>query len=618
MKAHLLAAFLLFFTRDPLAQQNHVLGVETVQAIQDLDGSVPLVKGKPTVIRVYVKPDVAVSDLSAQLQLKVSNSTVPALDTTVLALDPIWTLSDMRNDLGKSLNFAVPQGLTKSDFTIASLALSTSSGPSNCEGCAINKLIHFVDAPPLRVKVIGFSYTITNSNSAASPSNVDFAAIRSWLTRAYPIASLIFSQNTLDAADQGMSVDDLDCNTVNTVLVKIRNNEVRSGVDRRTHYYAIVPDDGDAGFMRGCSSGIPQTPDPSTVASGPSGKPRTQLFPWDTSPSYAGWYSGHELAHTFGRYHPGFCLDNSADDNNLPADLAAAMGHLSGADDRYVGYDLGSDGHPVTLPGTKWTDIMTYCDYEWMSSYTYTGILARLQSEGSTTQGQAPQGTHPLGTRPRPHNTISVIASVNMTKRTGAIRFVGRQQSTETPPSSDSGEVRIVATDASGNTISTFRFHVKLDSDIPPGKDQTGIIDALVPDSPNIAKLTLFLGETRIDETATESTEQKATLSSLSAVQLTPGNRADYFGFTRGIPDEETAQGLLLRWRDTTSAGSYTVEIGLQGRPLETLATKVSNKYYLVRRSVLNQYRGATVRLVVSANDLSRTQILTTTFAVKR
>jgi hypothetical protein len=615
MKTCLLISFLLTLAQSPVTAQNQIVGCEIIQSIQDITNSVPLIKGKPTVIRVYVKPASPTAGLSAQLNIITPNSTVP-LTTTLAFLDPNWTLSVVRNDLGKSLNFAVPQMLTNSDFTISSLTLSASGSALSCDGCNLNAPVHFVNAPPLRVKVIGFSYNIPGSNSIATPSNADFSSIQSWLKRAYPIASLVLSQITLDIADQGMSVDDLDCNTVNTVLTRIRKNEVRSGIDGHTHYYGIVPD--DAGFMRGCASGIPQTPDPGTVASGPSGKPTPTLFKWDTTSSYAGWYAGHELAHTFGRFHPGFCLDNSADDNNMPPEIANAMGHLAGSDNRYVGYDSGLDGHPVTLPGTIWTDIMTYCDYEWPSSYTYQGILARLQSEGNSSQGQAPLGTHALASRPKTHKTISLIATVNMTKKKAIIRYVGRQQSTEDVVDNASGRVKIVAEDATGNTLSTLHVDVKLDTDIPAGKDQTGIIDALISDSVKIAKLVVFLGDIKIAETSTESTEQKAELSTLSAVQLSPDNRQDYYGFIKGIPDEETAEGLLLRWHDTTATGSYTVEIGLPDKPLETVATKITNKYYVVKKSVLDRYKGTTVKIVVSANNLSRTQLLTKTFAVKR
>ena len=40
-------------------------------------------------------------------------------------------------------------------------------------------------------------------------------------------------------------------------------------VDARTHYYGMVAESGF--FMRGLASDIPQTPQPGTVASGPTG-----------------------------------------------------------------------------------------------------------------------------------------------------------------------------------------------------------------------------------------------------------------------------------------------------------------------------------------------------------
>ena len=42
------------------------------------------------------------------------------------------------------------------------------------------------------------------------------------------------------------------------------------------------------------------------------------MFPLDVDGSYADWYGGHELGHSFGRRHPGFCYENSRDDPNYP------------------------------------------------------------------------------------------------------------------------------------------------------------------------------------------------------------------------------------------------------------------------------------------------------------
>ena len=84
--------------------------------------------------------------------------------------------------------------------------------------------------------------------------------------------------------------------------------------------------------MRGLASDIPPTPAPATVASGPTG-PAT--FGWDTDGAYGDWYTGHELGHTFGRFHAEFCGAGGG------AAYPFANGQLADADGRFVGLDVG-------------------------------------------------------------------------------------------------------------------------------------------------------------------------------------------------------------------------------------------------------------------------------------
>ena len=127
--------------------------------------------------------------------------------------------------------------------------------------------------------------------------------------------------------------------------------------------------------MRGLASGIPTTADPTTVASGPCGG---GTFGWDTDGSYGDWYTGHELGHTFGRFHAEFCGAGGG------APYPFTDGQLSNADGAFVGFDVGdiANGLPLrALPGTAWHDVMSYCVNQWISSFTYTGIRTRLIAE---------------------------------------------------------------------------------------------------------------------------------------------------------------------------------------------------------------------------------------------
>src|SRR5207237_5618983 len=142
---------------------------------------------------------------------------------------------------------------------------------------------------------------------------------------------------------------------INAQLAAIRAQDVAAGVDKRTHYYGMVADGGF--FMRGFAAGIPGQPDPSVVASGPTGP---NSWGWDFDGSYGDWYGGHELGHTFGRKHPGFCGE-SHDDPSSPY----PAGQLASSDSSFVGFDVGDGGLNIpmaALPGTKWHDFMTYCN----------------------------------------------------------------------------------------------------------------------------------------------------------------------------------------------------------------------------------------------------------------
>jgi len=119
----------------------------------------------------------------------------------------------------------------------------------------------------------------------------------------------------------------------------------------------------------------------------------------DTDASFADWYGGHELAHTFGRHHPGFCPGNSADDPNFPN----PNGQLSDNAGTYNGLDFGDPnltfGDPATpipmivLPGRQRFDVMTYCNQpQWLSAYNYVGLGVRAAAENPSLGGSGVGG----------------------------------------------------------------------------------------------------------------------------------------------------------------------------------------------------------------------------------
>src|SRR5215212_46527 len=359
-------------------------GIEVTQVVQDMGHSVPLIANKATVVRVYLsRPEGHVVTVRGEISVRRSPTgtpyRVPSLATARVNPTQNGRLRTKRHDLRLSLNFTLPASLTaagRAFIKISSLADAATGQTIACSDCAEKRVeVRFVEAAPLRVRLISLRYRTDDAPNGHVPRALDVSLFRSWVGRAYPVSRVIFSQATVDTDIRPPFKSNTSTKT-NAQLTTIRRLDVNNGTDQRTHYYGMVYDARDF-FMRGSASALPDTPDPTAVASGPTGDPEGG---WDTDGSYGDWYGGHELAHTFGRLHPGFCDGNSDDDAEYPF----TDGQLSNSDGAFVGLDAGDTALGIAmgaLPGQQWHDVMTYCDQQWMSSYTYDGIRLRLLAE---------------------------------------------------------------------------------------------------------------------------------------------------------------------------------------------------------------------------------------------
>lgn len=358
-----------------------VRGIEVVQCIQDLANSVDLVADKGTVVRVYLDP--ATVGRSGKVGGEIAwgrgaaEAYLPALNA--VSIDPAKPIAiqDQRSDISYSLNFRLPpEALGAGKLQLRLSRLFQPGGADLPIGAMAPLEVTLKSVPPLRIRVIGLRYN--NGKQDVSPAAIHFAYLKSFLLRAYPTASLEWSQIVI-AADFKAPLNEATADLANAQIAALRSREVSSGVDPRTHYFGLVDDDGARNFMRGKAFAIPGTPQPDVVASGPAGVPNG--FAGDRDGSYADWYGAHELGHTFGRYHPGFPPgEQDASDAHFPY----ADGCISPPGGQFTGLDLGDAtlGLPtVALAGTDHHDVMTYAPNQWISPYTYKAILKRLIEE---------------------------------------------------------------------------------------------------------------------------------------------------------------------------------------------------------------------------------------------
>lgn len=362
-----------------------VLGIEICQSVQANDNSVPLIALKPTLVRVYLDETSVTASVRLRGELCLRTSATGAATylaaVNELRLDPNYpvAMSEKREELRHSLNFQLPQdAIGIGTLHVEINRLIQTGGPDQVFSGSSRLEAEFHAAPPIRIRCIGLRYTDPATGNTHTPNAVHFDYLRSYLVRAYPVSEVIWSQIVVDA-NFAPPFGDATAIFANAQIAAIRNSEINSGTDPRTHYYGIVDDANGRHFMRGRASGIPAGPQPDTVASGPCGFP--DGFAGDTDLSYADWYGAHELGHTFGRYHPGFPPgQQDASDPDFPY----ANGQISDNDAKYMGYDIGD---PVlgldrkVLVGTDHHDVMTYAERQWVSAYTFEAIRQRLAEE---------------------------------------------------------------------------------------------------------------------------------------------------------------------------------------------------------------------------------------------
>ena len=380
-----------WLSRFPARGEFFLEGLELTQAVQDMAHSVPMVAGKDTIVRAY--PGFAgAGSRQVRGRLWVLNggnwTALDALGAASVNAAENGNLRAKRERTDASLNFSVPAGALSAGGLRAWFERVTDAGTgatlacSGCRGTARN--VTLGDDNTFRVRVLGMRYSNGSPAATFEPRALDYTMLRSWLRRAYPTGDLRYTSATV-AANVAAP---FGCSDVNARLTAIRNADVAAGRDRRTHYYGLVFDDSDSRsfFMRGCSAGIPGSASPGTVASGPTG---SSTWGWDNDGSYGDWYGGHEIGHTVGRSHIGSGCGDSDSDSSYPF----PNGQISGADGAFTGFDTGDAalGLPMrALPGTQWTDVMSYCPNQWISSYTYAAIRDRIAAEDGLGAGAEP------------------------------------------------------------------------------------------------------------------------------------------------------------------------------------------------------------------------------------
>jgi len=484
--------------------------IEVTQVVQDLNNGVPLVAGKRTFVRVYTHSTSGTWPTTATLKLQY-NANV----TTLLPIPPGGPLINVRTAYNRLLPshtflFELPKSYTYATnlFLTAEINPNLRWHPrspleSDYSNNSMTKMVSFTSVPPLTLVIASQPYKF--NNITYTPQAVDRYRLLSWVSRVYPVNQVKVYFRTLPTLDATRALNkygtyDLtypNCGWLNSYLAFNRYSIAGNPfiVTPGTAFYALVAD--DAGFMRGCSPIGGQLVNSNWtfvhVGSGPSGD---SSWGWDYDGTYADWYGGHEIGHAFGQSHviggPGVVKDGCGGEAGAGANYP--NGRISPTTDIFspsavFGFDslkLFNGTNPILSP--LWHDVMTYCDYQWISKITYT----ELRNAFSTVLPRP--STSPEGTLVA-QDVFVVVGTLNL--QSGAVNLqpvsVLHDQPDVTLP--EPGPYAIVLYGSEGDELARYPF-TPHDMEMGPAPEETeeaqlAYIAELIPFQNGISILTI-------------------------------------------------------------------------------------------------------------------------------
>jgi len=431
--------------------------MEITQAIQDLSNSVVLVANKRTYARAHVRANSG-SHANVLGWFYIYSWNTGSWTGPIVADNPGGRITVKatpdRGEVNDSFFAEIPASLLNAGTIDVCLLLNPDhTVPEYDYGdnwmCS---RVTLQETPPLKVRIYNVRYQQGGVWRQATAN--DIFMLLSWLRRAYPVPSVQWEWRTLDWT--GSSIPPTaGCGAVNN---KLKAQRTLDGNPSGWRYYGMVTDTG--GFMRGCAAGIP-----AYVVSGPTGSGN---WGWDFDGSYGDWYGAHELGHTYNRKHAEFCGAGGGASYPYPD---GNIGGPASDPNKFYGWDI---EQRRTYPPT-WKELMTYCDNEWISDFTYKGIRNQLISEGVWSMNAAQAA-------PVPGEYLLVLGEAHLGAGTATLDTLYRLHDVTSPePPIPSDDWAIALLDGGGTELARYAFTPLEDTETETPGAGLASIQELIP-----------------------------------------------------------------------------------------------------------------------------------------
>jgi len=327
-------------------------GMYVTQAIQTYQGEVPLIAGRPGLLRVFVR---ATTANSAQPSVRVRLYQGSTLAQTLFLTPPSASVpTDVsEGTLASSWNASIPAFLIQPGLQILADVDPTNAIQEADEGDNSFPRSGSPDAPPVQAtSPLNITFVPVQHGTNGATGNVTASNVEQYL---------VFARKVLPIRDIVPTVHAVFATSAPTV----------ESDDATGAWFQILGEMDALRVAEGSSNyymGIVNVPYSSGIAGYGFVTGRATVT-WDRLPSGSS-IAAHELSHNLGRYHSP-CGGPSGVDAYYPYPFG-----IIGV----YGYDV--DLNQVKVPGTS--DLMGYCGFGWISDYTYRGILNyRTSTTGS-------------------------------------------------------------------------------------------------------------------------------------------------------------------------------------------------------------------------------------------
>lgn len=468
----------------PVPAPIRVTGIEVTQGIQDVANSVPLILGRRTTARVYVKSDgPAIAGVTATLS--GLGSYVSGGSTVSVPLGPlvpsnvngprITVQPDPKRSIGDDgFLFELPWQWSSFAGLKLHAVLSEPDAPpaGSCDGeVAAAPLVEFRTFITLKVAFVRMGYALPGmfpipSDALAQASLDEQRRSESWISRTYPVSQLSFAPDlTLFDPFLGAFVDQsaLFC----TFLAADEKNQC-------AYYYVsslLSQLSTTSNFMDGADVAYGLIPQPNP-------NPR-QLFTRGAccdgrsgaGPANDDDYAAHEIGHFLGRRHPvqaagPMDCKHTADDPNYPYFYTFIAPPLSDPNTSLAGFDSGDASlllpQRFLSPASSF-DIMGYCaPTTWISDYTYRALAISLQTlhpgVGTGAEPAAANSPRALAVPPQLGDWLLVFGQVAPDLASATLFNTRRVDRIVNQPPRPPGDFSIRLVDGAGATLADYSF----------------------------------------------------------------------------------------------------------------------------------------------------------------